>query len=177
MRYIALMRALGRQVFSLAVGQFFIEYYDQRPDSDPLSYAVRFTPLFFYSNAKDSVLPTHSTCHIALSSSSPPPIMRKARPRTKPAGLFIHPNDSNLARADAVAVELGVHGSTERVSVGAVRMSDDHERTWERGHGRDAARALLGGPQQVHSGMRAHAMSDSQQRLFQIGDSASESDD
>jgi hypothetical protein len=100
--------------------------------------------------------------------------MLKARARAKPPGLFIHPNSSNLARADAVAVELGLHGSTEHVSgVGAARMSsdsDDHERTWDRGRGRDAARTLLGGPKQ------GHARSASQQRLFEIGGSGSESD-
>ena len=100
--------------------------------------------------------------------------MLKGRSRTKPADLFIHPNSSNLARADAVAVELGLHGSTEHVSsIGAARISsdsDDHERTWDRGRGRDAARALLGGPQQVHG------RSASQQRLFEIGGSGSESD-
>ncbi|KAI9455908.1 hypothetical protein BJY52DRAFT_614523 [Lactarius psammicola] len=139
-------------VLSLAAGQFFIEYYEQPHDSDP-----------------------RNACHYSLSSSPP----RKARSRTKPAGLFIHPNDSNLARADAVAVELGLHGSTERVSVGATRTSsdsDDHGRTWERGRGRDAARTLLGGPQQVHTSVRGHAKSDSQQMLFKVGDSGSESD-
>ncbi len=97
---------------------------------------------------------------------------RKARCRTKPAGLFIHPNDSNLARADAVAVELGLHGSTEHVGVTAERMSsdsDDHERTWDHGRGRDAARALLGGARHTHT------KSESQQ-LFQVADSGSESD-
>lgn len=143
-------------VLSLAAGQFFIEYYEQPPhDPDP-----------------------RNACHISLSSSS----LHRARSRTKPAGLFIHPNDSNLARADAVAVELGLHGSTENVSAGAARMSSDsddhdHGRTWERGRGRDAARALLGGAQQqVHTSVRGHAKSDSQQHLFQVADSGSESD-
>lgn len=106
--------------------------------------------------------------------------MRKARSRAKPAELFIHPNNSNLARADAVAVGLGLHGSTEHVSVSTARLSsdsDDHERTWERGRGRDAARALLGGPQPVHSSVGVHARSPSQQGLFEVGDSGSESDD
>ncbi|KAH9081483.1 hypothetical protein EDB83DRAFT_2333007 [Lactarius deliciosus] len=143
-------------VFSLAAGQFFIEYFEQPHDSDP-----------------------RNPCHIALSS-SPPSTMRKARSRAKPAGLFIHPNESNLARADAVAVELGLHGSTEHVSAGAARASsdsDDNGRTWERGRGHDAARALLGGAQQAQTNVRGHAKSDSQRMLFQVGDSGSESDD
>ena len=104
--------------------------------------------------------------------------MRKSRSRTKPAGLFIHPNNSNLARADAVAVELGLHGSTEHVS--APRMSSDSEDNgtlWDHDRGRDAARALLGGTGKAQlTGVRL-AKSDSQQRLFQVGDSGSESDD
>ncbi|KAH9065584.1 hypothetical protein EDB87DRAFT_1554915 [Lactarius vividus] len=161
-------------VLSLAAGQFFIEYFEQPHDSDPRKYVARPTlPLFFPSTQ------CPPACHIALSS-SPPSTMRKARSRAKPAGLFIHPNDSNLARADAVAVELGLHGSTEHVSVGAARASsdsDDTERTWERGRGRDAARALLGGAQQVHTNVRGHAKSDSQRMLFQVGDSGSDSED
>lgn len=172
------MHALGRQVFSLAAGQFFIEYYEQPYDPDPRKYAsVRVLTtlyLFIYST------PATSSCHISLSPSPLP--MRKTRSRAKPTELFIHPNNSNLARADAAAVERGLHGSTERVSVGAARTSsdsdDDHERTWERDRGRDAARALLGGAQQqVHTSVRTHAKSDSQQMLFQVGGSDSESED
>ena len=121
-------------------------------------------------------LRAHSEHHISLS--SPPPATRKSRSRTKPAGLFIHPNNSNLARADAVAVELGLHGSTEHVS--APRMSTDSEDNgtlWDHDRGRDAARALLGGTKKAHTGVRTLAKSDSQQRLFQVGDSGSESDD
>ena len=40
-----LMHTLVRQVLSLAAGQFFIEYYEQLPDRDPLTYAVRITTL------------------------------------------------------------------------------------------------------------------------------------
>jgi len=140
-------------VLSLAVGQFFIEYYEQPHESG-----------------------MRSRCHISLSST--PPAMHKVRSRTKPAGLFIHPNNSNLARADAAAVELGLHGSTEHVC--APRMSsdsEDNEPLWDHGRGRDAARALLGSTKKVHTGARALAKSDSQQRLFQVGDSGSESDD
>jgi hypothetical protein len=107
-------------------------------------------------------------------------VMRKVRSRTKPAGLFIHPNNSNLARADAVAVGLGLHGSTEHVSVvSAARMSSDsddhHEGMWDIDRGRDAARALLGPAAQ--QSVRMHTKSDSQQRLFQVGESSDESDD
>jgi hypothetical protein len=105
--------------------------------------------------------------------------MRKARGcKAKPAGLFIHPNNSNLARADAVAVELGLHRSTERVEV--VRTSCDSDdgglAAWGQGRGRDAARHMLGGATRPPRGeIRAHSRSKSQQRLFEVGDS--ESDD
>ena len=105
--------------------------------------------------------------------------MHKARGcKVKPAGLFIHPNNSNLARADAVAVELGLHRSTERVEV--LRTSCDSDdgglAAWGHGRGRDAARHMLGGAtRQTHGEIRAHSRSKSQQRLFEVGDS--ESDD
>jgi hypothetical protein len=110
--------------------------------------------------------------------------MRKARGKAnKPAGLFIHPNNSNLARADAVAVELGLHRSTERVE--ALRRTsscdgdvDDGEMAaWGQGRGRDTARHLLGGAtaQQLARGeTRSHSRSESQERLFQVGDSESD---
>ncbi|KAI0248355.1 hypothetical protein BJV78DRAFT_801419 [Lactifluus subvellereus] len=132
-------------VLSLAVGQFFIEF------------------------CEDAHGPDHRNAyHLSL---SPPPRRRRSRCKPKPTGLFIHPSNSNLARADAVAVEMGLHGSTEQVK--AVRTScdsDDDERMWERDRGRDTARALLGG---VH----AHSRLESQQDLFQVADSGSESDD
>ena len=105
--------------------------------------------------------------------------MRRARgSKLKPAGLFIHPNNSNLARADAVAVELGLHRSTDRVE--APRSSSDSDdggrAAWGQGHGREAARHLLGDKttQQTRGEIRAHSRSDSQQKLFEVGDSESD---
>jgi hypothetical protein len=106
--------------------------------------------------------------------------MRRARGvKTKPAGLFIHPNNSNLARADAVAVELGLHRSTERVE--ALRMSSDSDdggmAAWGEGRGREAARHLLGVTTTQHTTrgeVRAHSRSNSQQKLFEVGDSESD---
>ena len=103
--------------------------------------------------------------------------MRKTRGgKLKPAGLFIHPNNSNLARADAVAVELGLHRSTDRVEAApALRTSSDSDSAWGQGRGRDAARHLLGGAtQQTRGEVRSHSRSDSQQRLFEVGDSESD---
>ena len=99
----------------------------------------------------------------------------KARGKVKPAELLIHPNNSNLARADAVAVELGLHRSTERVS--ALRTScesddDDAMAAWGQGRGRDTARNLLAGATRRQT--RSHSRSESQQKLFQVGDSESD---
>jgi hypothetical protein len=105
-------------------------------------------------------------------------MLRKAttRGKAKPAGLFIHPTNSNLARADAAAVELGLHRSTERVE--ALRTTcdsdvDDMVAAWGQGRGRDTARNLLASA--THRQTRSHSRSESQQKLFQVGDS--ESDD
>lgn len=68
------------------------------------------------------------------------PITRP-RSKSKPDGIFIHPTHSNLARADAAALELGIAGSTERVHG---NIYPHKEAAWETGQGRDAARALLG---------------------------------
>jgi len=100
--------------------------------------------------------------------------LRKARGKVKPAGLFIHPNNSNLARADAAAVELGLHRSTDRVE--ALRTScdsdDDVMAAWGQGRGRDAARNLLRGA--TRRPTRSHSRSESQRKLFQVGDSESD---
>jgi hypothetical protein len=75
----------------------------------------------------------------------------KTRPRSKskPEAIFIHPAESNIARADAVALEMGLAGSTERVqSYGYTK----EEPPWEMGKGKDMAREmLLGGAQQKKS--------------------------
>jgi hypothetical protein len=190
----------NEQVFSLTFGQFLIEYYEQPHDYSPLATTHHHhrkyvkTPPFLLSTFVLSYPPAHptkmtipipirSTYNVTLptTSQSPPPprmMLRKARgSKVKPAGLFIHPNNSNLARADAAAVELGLHRSTERVE--ALRTScdsddDDVMAAWGQGRGRDAARNLLRSAT-LHQQTRSHSRSESQQKLFQVGDS--ESDD
>ena len=74
------------------------------------------------------------------------PSLGPSRPRakSKPDSIFIHPNESNLARADAAAVQLGIAGDTERVKANMYPADED---AWELGRGRDVARELLlGGP-------------------------------
>jgi hypothetical protein len=112
--------------------------------------------------------------------------MRKAFGKTKPADLFIHPNHSNIARADAISVELGLRCQKESSQAQArlpPRMSsdsDDSEMVWERGRGPEAARAVFGVTPQTRpartTNVRPDSRSDSQGKLFQVGDSDSESD-
>jgi hypothetical protein len=58
--------------------------------------------------------------------------------------------------------------------------SDDSEMVWERGRGPEAARAVFGVTPQTRpartTNVRPHSRSDSQEKLFQVGDSDSESD-
>jgi len=67
----------------------------------------------------------------------------KTRPRSKskPDDIFIHPSDSNIARADAFAFELGLAGETERVH--GFKVLEDS--VWEVGKGKDLAREMLSG--------------------------------
>lgn len=65
----------------------------------------------------------------------------RPRSRSKPDAIVIHPAESNLARADAVALELGLSGNTERVHG---NRYDREEAAWLPGAGQNAARVLLG---------------------------------
>ncbi|KAJ4485729.1 copper transporter [Lentinula aciculospora] len=70
------------------------------------------------------------------------PDRQRPRSKSKPDGIFIHPQHSNLARADAAALQLGLGGPTERVSGSEYLLKE--ETSWKSGTGQDAARALLG---------------------------------
>jgi len=63
-----------------------------------------------------------------------------SRTRSKPDDIFIHPSESNLARADAVALELGIGGDTD-----LVQGNRAGGQSWQLGRGRDAARKAFGG--------------------------------
>lgn len=170
------------------MGQFLVEYYDQpgAHSTDHRRY-VRLFPSFSPSlhlltkpnvtrnthylcanNKPKNRWPRYSAYHqLSLS----PPRMRKS----KPPGLFIHPNHSNIARADAVAVELSLRDERLR----APRTSNDSDDSglgWVQDRGRETARALFGGSQRARTNLHPHSRSDSEQRLFQVGESDSESD-
>jgi hypothetical protein len=60
--------------------------------------------------------------------------MTRPRSRSKPDAIFIHPRDSNIARADAL------------FAYGKEAADRPAESAWQEGTGRNAARALLAAP-------------------------------
>ncbi|KAL4070722.1 hypothetical protein J3A83DRAFT_3254403 [Scleroderma citrinum] len=101
-------------VISLSIGQFIIEYRSH-PQVD-----------FEIPDVQEPLLES--------------PRHRKTRTKSRPDSIFIHPYYSNLARADAAALELGTAGDTEFVQ--GNKPVDDH--IWDHGKGRDVARELFG---------------------------------
>ncbi|KAF8921900.1 hypothetical protein CPB85DRAFT_1547644 [Mucidula mucida] len=111
-------------VTTLAFAQFIIEY-QHPPNYQPLekeSYGLE-QPLLSESSTESTQVST------------------RPRSKSKPDHIFIHPNNSNLARADAAAYQLGIGGNTDRVQ-GHMYAKD--AAAWEVGKGKEGARALLG---------------------------------
>lgn len=105
-------------VISLSMGQFIVEYYNHpRPMESESERCVQ-EPLLDFATRR-----------------------RKIRTKSRPDSIFIHPTHSNLARADAAALELGIAGDTELVK--GNRPLD--YQAWEHGKGKDVARQLFGG--------------------------------
>jgi len=105
--------AIAVVVITLSIGQFAIEYIEyQEPN--------------FERQVEEPLLGTRRRSG-------------KPRARSKPDNIFIHPNQSNLARADAVAYELGITGDTE-----LVRGNKADGKSWALGRGRDMARETFG---------------------------------
>ena len=89
---------------------------------------------------KEPLLRSSEDDRYASNSSYPPTRPNRPRSRSKPDSIFIHPNESNLARADAAAVQLGLSGDTELVKANVYPSDEDR---WELGRGKDVARELL----------------------------------
>ena len=89
---------------------------------------------------KEPLLSSSEEAYALEGSSYPPLPSGRPRSRSKPESIFIHPNHSNIARADAAAVQLGLAGDTDLVK-GNVYPADAE--TWEHGRGRDVAREML----------------------------------
>ncbi|KAG2160006.1 uncharacterized protein EDB93DRAFT_1112928 [Suillus bovinus] len=116
-------------VVMLSVGQFILEYVDAAPVKSAAYDRIRGPPPDSESEDGSYNMPTQSWQH------------KTRRTKSKPEAILIHPGDSNLARADAAAQELGIAGDTERVKANRYPVDQD---AWECGKGRDVARQLLG---------------------------------
>ncbi|KAF9486479.1 copper transporter [Pholiota conissans] len=78
----------------------------------------------------------------------PKTVQTRPRSKSKPDSIFIHPTESNIARADAVALELGLGGDTELVKGYSYTKE---EPAWEIGKGKDLAREILQGSRKSSS--------------------------
>ncbi|KAL7285046.1 hypothetical protein ACG7TL_000137 [Trametes sanguinea] len=128
-------------VTCLAIGQFLIEYIDCAPEHNSHHDSENVKERLLSSNSED----TDDRFDLDSSSTYPPPPSRprtitRPRSKSKPDSIFIHPNDSNLARADAAAAQLGLAGDTERVKANVYPAEED---PWEHGRGKEVARELL----------------------------------
>ena len=65
----------------------------------------------------------------------------RPRSKSKPTEIFIHPAESNLARADAAALQLGLAGDTSLVK-GNIHSVDGNA-AWKMGEGKDMARQIM----------------------------------
>ncbi|KAI0931633.1 hypothetical protein AcW2_000478 [Taiwanofungus camphoratus] len=117
-------------VTTLSGGQFIIEYLEA-PDARPLEH----------ENVREPLLSSRDYQAYEPASDSYPPPTGRPRSKSKPDSIFIHPNESNIARADAVAMQLGLSGDTDLVKGNVYRPGGE---SWELGKGRDVARELLG---------------------------------
>ncbi|CAA7264817.1 unnamed protein product [Cyclocybe aegerita] len=118
-------------VATLSIAQFFVELRNLPKSSSSgrgLIHKASSQPLLSQTNQE---YPPHS-------------MKTRPRSRSKPDDIFIHPAESNIARADAVALELGLTGDTERVQGYTYNRE---EPAWEIGKGKDMAREMLLGAQ------------------------------
>ncbi|KAH8835590.1 hypothetical protein DL96DRAFT_1574846 [Flagelloscypha sp. PMI_526] len=85
----------------------------------------------------------------------------RPRSRSKPDELFIHPLQSNVARADATAIRMGLESDTENV----VQPTYGHDASWQAGAGRDAARQAF-----ASSGLQENGRSHPDSQPFNLGE-------
>lgn len=84
-------------------------------------------------------------------------VTNRPRSKSKPEGIFIHPTNSNIARAEVLAVHMGIGTeNNEYVDTASytyprspVQTNDmpthGNQRGWGAGNGKNVARGLLGG--------------------------------
>ncbi|EKM61552.1 uncharacterized protein PHACADRAFT_135311 [Phanerochaete carnosa HHB-10118-sp] len=113
-------------VTSLSVGQFVIEYLDNHgPDHTGNDVETVKEPLLSSSpTSRDQQSP-----------------VRRLRSKSKPASIFIHPAQSNIARADAAAIHMGLAWDTELVK--GNMHAPGGEPAWKIGRGKDLARQMM----------------------------------
>lgn len=76
-----------------------------------------------------------------LTGTNDSPAATRPRSKSKPTHIFIHPTESNLARADAAALQMGLAGDTERVK--GNMHSIEGEAAWKMGEGKGIARQIM----------------------------------
>ncbi|KAH9923620.1 uncharacterized protein B0H18DRAFT_878503 [Fomitopsis serialis] len=120
-----------------------LSHYHDGDSDDPHGYADSYPPPVPLTLPTRRPVPTRTSSdntHVTRTT-------RSGSFRSKPDGLniYIHPSESNIARADAVARELGL--SSEEDEETGIYHGDagttETEPLWEPGKGRDVARSLL----------------------------------
>lgn len=86
------------------------------------------------------------------------PFSTQPRSKSKPDAISIHPNDSNIARADAAASNLDLPNDTDHNHRNNYRRD---EPAWTSSDGKGVARALLGAGRKPSERDPFHAMHDS----------------
>ncbi|KAJ2917870.1 hypothetical protein MD484_g2595, partial [Candolleomyces efflorescens] len=124
-----------------------------------------------------------SSTFVALESVSatPRPTVTRPRSKSKPDDIFIHPAESNIARADVLAIQLGVSKGDTTPERMLQKQRQQPPPDWEVGKGRDLARTLMSQPHPPHNTPAAgnvgakHLHPQQRTGSFQIG-SGTESD-
>ncbi|KJA28500.1 hypothetical protein HYPSUDRAFT_33914 [Hypholoma sublateritium FD-334 SS-4] len=126
-------------VTTLSLAQFFIELRKQPKTSQSLRRNMDDATHYIHDSASQPLLDQDEGRQYPPKSM---PVQTRPRSKSKPDAIFIHPTESNIARADAAALEMGLAGDTELVK-GHSYMKE--EPAWEIGKGKDLAREMLVG--------------------------------
>lgn len=128
-----------------------------------------------------------SSTFVALESVSTTPKATITRPRSKskPDDIFIHPAESNIARADVLAMQLGISKGDTTPERMLQQQRQQPPPSWEVGKGKDLARTLMSQPKPPHNTPASVALGNASAKhlhphqrtgSFQIG-SSSDSED
>ncbi|KZP25380.1 hypothetical protein FIBSPDRAFT_950401 [Athelia psychrophila] len=98
-------------VTALAAGQFVIEYLQVIPSTSSRSMSLQRS---YHLDDDEPLLGVRTPDD----SPTPPRVQHKraaTKPKNKPDGIFIHPNESNIIRADTIALEMSSTRDAELV--------------------------------------------------------------